>query len=228
MVWGRSLFGSNAPRGGPSGHRAYAVGDVHGRLDLLEALLGQIEADDRARDSRKTVIIFLGDLIDRGPDSAGVVERLRTYRPGAAKLVFLMGNHEEIMLRIVKGEMTLLPDWLRFGGAECLQSYGVDPEELRRLPRQAAQKAIVSSIPEEHVSFLSSFVDSASFGRFRSTFTFQAARNSARRSAFEPGDSGPALDPPAVPSRRKRSRSDRRSRPHDQRGGRASAEPHLH
>src|SRR5690349_2661093 len=104
MVWGRSLFGSNGPQGGPSGHRAYAVGDVHGRLDLLDDLLGRIETDDRGREPRKTVIIFLGDLIDRGPDSAGVVERLRTYRPGAAKLVFLMGNHEEIMLRIVKGE----------------------------------------------------------------------------------------------------------------------------
>jgi serine/threonine protein phosphatase 1 len=139
---------------------------VHGRLDLLDDLLGRIEADDRGREPRKTVIIFLGDLIDRGPDSAGVVERLRTYQPGSAKLVFLMGNHEEIMLRIVKGEMTLLPDWLRFGGAECLQSYGVDPEDLRRLPRKAAHEAIVSRIPEEHVSFLSSFVDSASFGGY--------------------------------------------------------------
>ena len=166
MVWRRTLFGTSGRQSGPSGHRAYAVGDVHGRLDLLEDLLGRIEADDHARKPRRTVIIFLGDLIDRGPDSAGVIERLRTYRPGSAKPIFLMGNHEEIMLRIVKGEMSLLADWIRFGGAECLQSYGLDPEEIRRLPRKAAHRAILERIPREHVSFLSSFADSASFGSY--------------------------------------------------------------
>lgn len=166
MVWGCTLFGNSGRQGGPSGHRAYAVGDVHGRLDLLDDLLGRIEADDRTREPRKTVIVFLGDLIDRGPDSSGVVERLRTYRPKSAKPVFLMGNHEEIMLRIVRGEMALLPDWLRFGGTECLRSYGVDPEEIRRLPRKAAHQRIVEAIPQEHVNFLSGFVDSASFGGY--------------------------------------------------------------
>jgi len=166
MVWGRSLFAKSSGQSGPSGHRAYAIGDVHGRLDLLETLLEQIEADDRCRGRAKTVVIFLGDLIDRGPESAGVVERLRTYRPDFAKPVFLMGNHEEVLLRIVKGETVLVPDWLRFGGAECLQSYGVDPGELGKLSERAAQRLIVERIPEEHIAFLSSFVDSASFGTY--------------------------------------------------------------
>jgi serine/threonine protein phosphatase 1 len=166
MGWGKSLFGAQGARGGPDGHRAYAVGDVHGRLDLLDELLERIASDDRSRGKAKTAIVFLGDLIDRGPESAGVVERLRTYRPDHVKTIFIMGNHEEILLRIVKGETSLIADWLRFGGAECLRSYGVDPEEVRQLPRPAAHRLIVERIPEEHVAFLSSFVDSASFGSY--------------------------------------------------------------
>ena len=166
MVWGRSLFGSSGEQGGPSGHRAYAIGDVHGRLDLLDDILEQVETDNRSRRKAKTAIVFLGDLIDRGPASAGVIDRLRTFRPAHVRTIFLMGNHEEILLRIVKGEMTLVTDWLRFGGAECLESYGIDPEEVRRLPRREAHRLIVQGIPEDHVSFISSFVDSASFGGY--------------------------------------------------------------
>jgi serine/threonine protein phosphatase 1 len=166
MVWGRSLFGNDSGRRAPAGHRAYAVGDLHGRLDLLEQMLERIEEDDHSRPNAKTAIVFLGDLIDRGPDSAGVLERLRTYRPHDAKTIFLMGNHEEIFLRIVKGEMALLADWLKFGGAECLQSYGIDPVEIRKLSRGEAHKLIVDRIPENHIAFISSFVDSASFGSY--------------------------------------------------------------
>ena len=116
-----SLFGKTRS-GGPKGQRAYAVGDIHGRLDLLDELLGKIGADNRARPPARTTIIFLGDLIDRGPQSAEVVERLRNYRPPFARAVFLMGNHEEVLLRILAGETDILPDWMRFGGAECVRS----------------------------------------------------------------------------------------------------------
>lgn len=71
------------PPSGAKGHRAYAVGDIHGRLDLLDQILAKIDADLKARPARKTLLVFVGDLIDRGPQSAQVVERLRTYRrPG--------------------------------------------------------------------------------------------------------------------------------------------------
>src|SRR3954467_13349708 len=94
----RGLVGGEpvAARGQP-GCRAYAVGDVHGRLDLLDQLLDRIEQDRAARAPKRTFIIFLGDLVDRGPDSAGVIERLRTYRPEGARSVFLAGNHEEVL-----------------------------------------------------------------------------------------------------------------------------------
>src|SRR5215210_2811078 len=91
--------GTSAPRG-KSGARAYAIGDIHGRLDLLERLLARIEADIAARPPRRNFIVFLGDLVDRGPESAQVVDRLLRYRPANARPIFRAGNHEEVMLRM--------------------------------------------------------------------------------------------------------------------------------
>jgi serine/threonine protein phosphatase 1 len=150
----------------PKGHRAYAVGDVHGRLDLLDDILERIAADDSARPSAETTIVFLGDLIDRGPQSAEVVERLRTWHPAFAKAVFLMGNHEEVLLRIMAGEIDILADWLRFGGAECARSYGIDPVDLECREPAAALRLLRRAIPKEHLKFLSGFVDTASFGKY--------------------------------------------------------------
>lgn len=160
-----SLF-PKAVSAAPPGHRAYAVGDVHGRLDLLNELLGKISADNLGRPPAQTTIVFLGDLIDRGPQSAGVVERLRKYRPAFAKTVFLMGNHEEVLLRIVGGEAELLADWMKFGGAECMRSYGVDPADLQRLARSDAVALLRRTIPREHLKFIDSFADTAAFGDY--------------------------------------------------------------
>lgn len=151
---------------GPKAHRAYAIGDVHGRLDLLEDMLATITEDSRGRRPDRTTIIFLGDLIDRGPQSSEVVERLRTYRPDFAKLVFLMGNHEEVLLRIMAGETDILPDWLKFGGAECARSYGLDPVDLETCEPSAALRLLRRAIPKEHLKFLSGFADTASFGKY--------------------------------------------------------------
>jgi serine/threonine protein phosphatase 1 len=161
----RFLFSRAAPSG-PPGHRAYAIGDVHGRLDLLDVLLSKIEADAGARPKRKTSIVFLGDLIDRGPSSAEVIERLRTFRPGYAEPVFLMGNHEEVLLRVVAGEASLIPSWLRFGGIETLASYGLDAAQLGNLSDEDAIARVKSAIPEEHIAFISTFADTVSFGDY--------------------------------------------------------------
>lgn len=150
----------------PKGYRAYAVGDVHGRLDLLEQLLAQIEEDVARRPARKNLLILLGDLIDRGPDSSGVVERLRTYDHPAIKPYFLAGNHEEVLLRIIKGERGLLGDWLKYGGAECLMSYGCDPAKFDQRNERTALAAISSAIPHEHAQFLAGFADTLTFGDY--------------------------------------------------------------
>ena len=165
---GRFLGGSRAARPArlPAGHLLYAIGDVHGRDDLLAELLLKIEEDSSVRGQGKRILVFLGDLIDRGPSSAEVVERLRTYRPDGTRLVFLAGNHEEVLLRILDGETALVTDWLRFGGGECLRSYGVDAERLRRMSPARALATIRSAIPGEHVEFLRGFDDTFRAGDY--------------------------------------------------------------
>jgi serine/threonine protein phosphatase 1 len=160
------LFGEEDRPRGKAGARAYAVGDIHGRLDLLEALLLRLEEDIAARRHKRTYIVFLGDLIDRGPDSAGVVERLRTWRPRHGRPVFLAGNHEEVLLRILGGDASILPDWLRFGGAECARSYGIDVDALRRMEDDAAIEAIRAKVPRAHREFLAHFADTFRFGDY--------------------------------------------------------------
>ena len=138
----RPLFLRSSGPSGPRRHRAYAIGDVHGRLDLLESLLAAIDADIGSSRKSKVSIVFLGDLIDRGPESAQVIERLRTYKPGNATVHFIMGNHEEVMLRVLDGEGDLVDSWLRFGGAETLRSYGIEPRDLRRLDVEVTSNRI--------------------------------------------------------------------------------------
>lgn len=163
------MFGSNEKKGhtrGPEGQRAYVVGDIHGRLDLLDKLLEQIHRDIAERPKCKTSLVFVGDLIDRGPSSAQVVERLRTYRHEGVRAVFLLGNHEEVLLRILTGETGLLTKWRWFGGTQCLESYGIDTSTLKMVDEATALERIRKAIPEEHVAFIRSFVDTCRFGDY--------------------------------------------------------------
>jgi len=111
-------------------------------------------------------LVFLGDLIDRGPNSADVVERLRTYSAPTVKTIFLSGNHEEVMLRLLAGESGILSSWLKFGGAECAESYGIDADELSRLDEQRALALVREKVPEAHRRFLASFADTFRFGDY--------------------------------------------------------------
>jgi serine/threonine protein phosphatase 1 len=154
------------PPTGLAGWRAYAVGDIHGRLDLLESLLSKIDADLNEQPASKALLVFLGDLFDRGPKSAQVIERLRTYAPTGLRTTFLLGNHEEVFLRILGGETSLLGSWAQFGGLACLESYGVDPATARSLPPERLLVAVQRAIPKSHVEFLNSFVDTCRFGDY--------------------------------------------------------------
>ena len=151
---------------GPRGSRAYVVGDIHGRLDLLERLLDKIHADIAQRPSRKTLLVSVGDLIDRGPSSRQVVELLPTYRHEGVRAVFLLGNHEAVLLRVLEGDASLIPSWLRFGGAQCLDSYGVDPLLLTGLSDDRIIDRVRQAVPRKHVEFLRSFVDTCRFGDY--------------------------------------------------------------
>src|SRR5262245_46401867 len=154
----RRLFGGGAkpwPGMVPAGQAAYAIGDVHGRLDLLEDLLSRISEDARRHPADQTrQLVFLGDYIDRGSESRGVIERLLDDpMPGFSK-VYLMGNHEEAMLAFLDGQSDGM-DWLSFGGLETLLSYRVP---LRSLPRdedsvRTLRQALADAVPQSHLDF---------------------------------------------------------------------------
>jgi serine/threonine protein phosphatase 1 len=165
----RNLFAKDsaaAPPSVPQGYRVYAIGDVHGRLDLLDNALAQIEADNDRRANARSILVFLGDLIDRGPSSAQVIERVRTYRRPGVQTVFISGNHEEVLLRLLRGESRFLQDWLRFGGAECARSYGISPTALRRMEPDQAVDVLRRKIPNHDHEFLASFVDTFRIGSY--------------------------------------------------------------
>lgn len=157
---------SPARPSGPRESRAYAIGDVHGRLDLLDALLAQIAQDRRRRPCPRDFLILLGDVIDRGPESRGVVQRLRGLDDPTLHSVFLMGNHEEMLVRALGAEPKRLRDWLKFGGTECIESYGIDPLSIAELDPASAAAAIRAAIPREDLAFIDGFADSFRFGDY--------------------------------------------------------------
>lgn len=151
---------------GPPDVRLYAVGDIHGRRDLLDAMLGLVREDIVARPIGSAVLVFLGDLIDRGPDSAGVVDRLRALGAYPAHPLFLTGNHEEVLLRVLAGEPGLAYDWLDYGGDACAESYGVAASMLRAMDEARIARTLAAAIPAAHIAFLQSFGDTLRFGDY--------------------------------------------------------------
>jgi serine/threonine protein phosphatase 1 len=164
----RRLLGLTAGKmpSGPAHARAYAIGDVHGRLDLLVDLLRQIDQDNAQRRPAKTYIIFLGDLIDRGPDSRGVIEHLLVDPPKFARSVFLKGNHEEFFLRILDGEEDTLVDWLTYGGYQCCESYGISQGWTLNASVREIRERLAVAVPAAHRAFLENMADSFQFGDY--------------------------------------------------------------
>lgn len=151
---------------GPAGQRVYAVGDIHGRVDLLDDLLARIERDIADRPIRTAALVFLGDLIDRGPSSAEVVERLSSLQNFPAKTLFLMGNHEEVLLRVLNAEPDLVYDWLGYGGDAFVESYGLNAAALQALSEERIAELLRATIPPAHIAFIESFGDTFRFGDY--------------------------------------------------------------
>lgn len=136
----------------PAGLRVYAVGDVHGRADLLHRMADLIERDCRERPAGSAVTILLGDYVDRGPDSAQVVDRLA--RADFPTVLFtLKGNHEDIFRGFLGGDVGL-DGFCRSGGDATLESYGLDPATLGRLRPRAVLDAVNAAVPASHRGFL--------------------------------------------------------------------------
>lgn len=118
--------GSDVPRAAtPDGTVVYAVGDIHGRADLLRELLDGIRHDARLRPARRRVLVTLGDYVNRGPECRAVVDLLLSPGLGGFEFVSLMGNVEQAMLRYLDGEMAIAINWLEYGGIETAAAYGV-------------------------------------------------------------------------------------------------------
>jgi serine/threonine protein phosphatase 1 len=151
----------------PDGVRIYAIGDIHGRNDLLQKLLRQIEDDDAARGSADTQIIFLGDLVDRGPDSAGVIETAMALKARGRKVRFLMGNHEEVFVQTCrKRDAKTARFFIRIGGEATLLSYPITRAEYMGLDMEQLCNRLGNLVPEEHLAFLESFEDQITIGDY--------------------------------------------------------------
>ena len=130
----------------------YAIGDIHGRLDLLLELEAQIATDATGATPGERWLVTLGDAIDRGPSSAQVIDHLRAPAPAGLRRINLMGNHEA-MLRDFLLRPRATSGWLEQGGKETLASYGVPTGTLARLDHRLVQQ-LASYIPAEHVDYL--------------------------------------------------------------------------
>jgi len=155
------LFRKAAPDLQPdtAGRLVYAIGDIHGRHDLLEPLLADILHDaDATGPAEPPILIFLGDYVDRGPASRQVVETILALceRPGL-EVRTLKGNHEEALLQYLD-DTAFGPTWMEHGGGTTLSSYGVSPPATRTDPLAwaATRDAFLGALPPEHLGFFQS------------------------------------------------------------------------
>jgi serine/threonine protein phosphatase 1 len=144
---------------GTNGRLIYAIGDIHGRDDLLAQLIEQITADaaaERQQFAQPPMLVLLGDYVDRGRQSPQVLDRLIALRRAAAfEAHFLLGNHEEAMLDFIDGRNSGR-GWARFGGRSTMESYGVRPplSESDHDGWAAAREALIAAVPDAHVALL--------------------------------------------------------------------------
>jgi len=150
----------------PAGRRVYAIGDVHGRNDLLQQLLDKIIKDDGQRGKADSEIIFLGDLVDRGPDSAGVIDTAMRLKATAGNVRFLMGNHEEVYLAAATGDEKSVRFFNRIGGRETILSYEISMKEYIELDMTQLAERIPELFPQEHVDFIAGFEDQIIIGDY--------------------------------------------------------------
>lgn len=155
----KQIFGKSAGRRRiahvPAGERWYVIGDVHGRCDLLEALQLSIMEDDAGLDEAETHVAFLGDLVDRGPDSAGVIRLAREWGE-RYNVRYLAGNHEEMFLESFE-DKEVLRHFLRHGGRETVMSYGISRDEYNGLKLDELQALMAERVPAEDRRFLEGF-----------------------------------------------------------------------
>jgi serine/threonine protein phosphatase 1 len=165
-VW-KSLLGKANKQlpAAPEGMRIYAIGDIHGRADLLNRLFTEIDADSARSPDAEALEIYLGDYLDRGPASRQVIDDL-IARGRSRRAVFLKGNHETYPLEFLR-DPTFFGAWSQLGGRETLISYGVLPP-IAPGPNEWTEiaRAFAAALPAEHRDFLQDLQPYACYGDF--------------------------------------------------------------
>jgi serine/threonine protein phosphatase 1 len=169
----------------PADMRIYAVGDIHGRIDLLDILLARIHADAALHPTKRPLYVFLGDYIDRGSWSRQTIDRLLEH--GAVnESVFLRGNHELIAIDSLS-DLGLFHRWLGFGGPETLTSYGISPEIVASTKKIGElQVAFQKAFPPSHLRFFLNLENSFECGDF--FFAHAGVRPNVALSCQKEGD----------------------------------------
>lgn len=168
LMWKSRLFGAPASPARPvvpDGLRVYAIGDIHGRADLLGQTFARIDEDLDRRPVAKALQVFLGDYVDRGPESAGVLDRL-IARSQTHQTLCLKGNHELYLLEFLENP-SILKVWAQYGALTTLHSYGLKPMLNAGLKEQAElAEALRQAMPKNHRQFLAQLPLSFTCGDF--------------------------------------------------------------
>lgn len=150
----------------PAGERVYAIGDIHGRDDLFEQLLAKVETDNAARGKAFTTLILLGDLVDRGPDSASVIERALRIGAPFDRVAMLVGNHEECFLAALTGDLKRVRYFIRIGGDATIRSYWCDDAAYAAATFEEVAEQLPGKVPQSHVDFLNRGEDMIQIGDY--------------------------------------------------------------
>ena len=137
------------------GLRLFAIGDIHGCVDQLNKLLSLIEQDLSENPVQRSKVVFLGDYVDRGPENKHVIDTLISLDRGEMDCVFLLGNHDERMIKFIEDPELVWDAMMRWGGVQTLASYGVvaEPGESE----ESISVRFATQVPAEHFQFLRSF-----------------------------------------------------------------------
>jgi serine/threonine protein phosphatase 1 len=147
----------------PDGVRIYAISDIHGCAHLLTQMLGVIDADVAHSRPHHAIEVFMGDYVDRGPDTRTTLDIL-VERSRRGNAIFLKGNHEALLVKVME-DPSLFGEWLRVGGAQTLMSYGLAPDSQQGEPASLLRE-LLCAMPPEHVEFLDNLRLSFTCGDF--------------------------------------------------------------
>ena len=166
--------------------RIYAIGDIHGRADLLDDLMVMIAQDNRTRGTMPPHLILLGDLIDRGPASRIVIQWVMDVTASGKAMRCLKGNHEELFVLAARGDIHAIPVFRRAGGGQTLASYGLDPAWFLLMCDAEIVDWMLHHIPRDHVDFLDALPDTCEVGDY--LFVHAGIRPNVSIAAQKPAD----------------------------------------